>query len=216
MIYAILGLLLGGALGYFAPGYIPKDYVMLFSVALMAGLDTAFGGLRAAMEGNYDDTVFISGFLINILLSVPFALVWLAAIIVAAKYGIENFDTLKDQTHGFLSPSNIRRLSKILRQTEKSASIQTTHPSPFIRSMSSRSSSHRRFMSRRLRKRGLSLDRPMSAKNRPEMSSLRISATWRSTSAIYSSMPPARLALKSPMASRCPSRLRQMLQTSWM
>jgi len=45
--------------------------------------------------------------LINILLSVPFALVWLAAIIVATKYGIENFDTLKDQTHGFLSPSNI-------------------------------------------------------------------------------------------------------------
>ena len=45
--------------------------------------------------------------LINILLSVPFAFVWLAAIIVAAKYGIENFDTLKDQTHGFLSPSNI-------------------------------------------------------------------------------------------------------------
>ena len=26
---------------------------------------------------------------------------------MAAKYGIENFDTLKDQTHGFLSPSNI-------------------------------------------------------------------------------------------------------------
>ena len=45
--------------------------------------------------------------LIHILLSVPFAFVWLAAIIIAAKYGIENFDTLKDQTHGFLSPSNI-------------------------------------------------------------------------------------------------------------
>ena len=45
--------------------------------------------------------------LINILLSVPFALVWLAAIVLAVKYGIENFDTLKDQTHGFLSPSNI-------------------------------------------------------------------------------------------------------------
>lgn len=45
--------------------------------------------------------------LISILLSVPFALVWLVTIIVAAKYGVENFDTLKDQTHGFLSPSNI-------------------------------------------------------------------------------------------------------------
>lgn len=45
--------------------------------------------------------------LINILLSVPFFFVWLATIVVASKYGIENFDTLKDQTHGFLSPSNI-------------------------------------------------------------------------------------------------------------
>jgi putative peptide zinc metalloprotease protein len=45
--------------------------------------------------------------LINILLSKPFALVWLATIIVAAKYGVENFDTLKDQAQGFLAPSNI-------------------------------------------------------------------------------------------------------------
>jgi len=45
--------------------------------------------------------------LIRILLSKPFALVWLATIIVAAKYGVENFDTLKDNAHGFLSPSNI-------------------------------------------------------------------------------------------------------------
>ena len=36
-----------------------------------------------------------------------FFVVWLAAIIVAAKYGIENFDTLKDQAQGFLAPSNI-------------------------------------------------------------------------------------------------------------
>ena len=45
--------------------------------------------------------------LIRFLLSKPFALVWLATVIVAAKYGIENFDALKDQSSGFLSPSNI-------------------------------------------------------------------------------------------------------------
>lgn len=45
--------------------------------------------------------------LINILLSKLFALVWLAAVIVAAKYGVENFDTLKDNAQGFLAPSNI-------------------------------------------------------------------------------------------------------------
>lgn len=45
--------------------------------------------------------------LINILLSVPFAFVWLATIVVAAKYGVENFDALKSQAQGFLAPSNI-------------------------------------------------------------------------------------------------------------
>ena len=45
--------------------------------------------------------------LIACLISKPFALVWLLTVIVAAKYGVENFDTLKDSTQGFLAPSNI-------------------------------------------------------------------------------------------------------------
>lgn len=45
--------------------------------------------------------------LIRFLLSKPFALVWLATVLVAAKYGVENFDALRDQSSGFLSPSNI-------------------------------------------------------------------------------------------------------------
>ena len=45
--------------------------------------------------------------LISCLISRPFALVWLLTVIVAAKYGVENFDALKDSTQGFLSPSNI-------------------------------------------------------------------------------------------------------------
>ena len=45
--------------------------------------------------------------LIRFLLSKPFALIWLATVLVAAKYGVENFDQLKDNAQGFLSPSNI-------------------------------------------------------------------------------------------------------------
>lgn len=45
--------------------------------------------------------------LIACLISKPFALVWLLTVIVAAKYGVENFDALKDSAQGFLSPSNI-------------------------------------------------------------------------------------------------------------
>jgi len=72
MIYAIIGLIIGIVAGIYAPGYIPKEYAAMFSGALMAGLDTAFGGLRAALEGAYDNTIFLSGFLANILLAMFF------------------------------------------------------------------------------------------------------------------------------------------------
>jgi small basic protein len=72
MIYAIIGLIIGIVGGLYAPGYIPKEYAAMFSGALMAGLDTAFGGLRAALEGAYDNTIFLSGFLANILLAMFF------------------------------------------------------------------------------------------------------------------------------------------------
>ena len=57
MIYAIVGLIFGIIGGVLTPGFIPKVYAPYFSVALMAGLDTTFGGLRAAMEGDYDNLV---------------------------------------------------------------------------------------------------------------------------------------------------------------
>ncbi len=69
MIYAVIGLLLGMVLGFFVPWGIPAGYTSLFSVALMACLDSVFGGLRAACNGNFDDRVFISGFFTNALLA---------------------------------------------------------------------------------------------------------------------------------------------------
>ena len=62
MILAICGLALGGALGFLVPWSIPVAYSKLFSIALLASLDSVFGGLRAAGEGNFDDKIFISGF----------------------------------------------------------------------------------------------------------------------------------------------------------
>lgn len=69
MIYPILGLIFGIFLGGFMP-LVPQAYVKLLGVALMACLDAAFGGLRAAKEGSYDTSVFISGFFINSLFAV--------------------------------------------------------------------------------------------------------------------------------------------------
>ena len=70
---------------------------------------------RLSYEGANDGTLLFDpdfllrrlSWLIAVILSKPFLLVWLLTVAVAVNYGVENFDALKDQTHGFLSPSNI-------------------------------------------------------------------------------------------------------------
>lgn len=45
------------------------------AIAILAGLDTILGGLRASMENKFDNVVFVSGFFVNVLLAA--GLLWL-------------------------------------------------------------------------------------------------------------------------------------------
>ena len=69
MLLPILGLIIGLIIGSLCPISIPQEYAKLFSVALLAALDTVFGGLRANAEEKFDTTVFITGFFTNALLA---------------------------------------------------------------------------------------------------------------------------------------------------
>ena len=69
MMRPMLGLLIGIVLGAFSPLAIPLAYPKLFSVALLASLDSVLGGLRAAANKKFNDAVFISGFFTNALLA---------------------------------------------------------------------------------------------------------------------------------------------------
>ena len=69
MVLPAMGLLVGLILGYFLPVVIPFAYAKFFSVALLASLDSVFGGLKAAVMGTFDNTVFISGFFVNALMA---------------------------------------------------------------------------------------------------------------------------------------------------
>ena len=69
MILPVLGLVLGILLGMFFPVVIPVAYAKLFSVALLASLDSVFGGLRAAAADRFTNAVFITGFFSNALLA---------------------------------------------------------------------------------------------------------------------------------------------------
>ena len=44
MLYALAGIVIGFAAGWYFPLYLPFEYARLLSVSLMAALDTVFGG----------------------------------------------------------------------------------------------------------------------------------------------------------------------------
>ena len=69
----LLGLILGIGLGLLTDIQIPSVYENYLSIAVLAALDTMFGGIRARLQNVYDDKVFISGFFFNIVLAAGLA-----------------------------------------------------------------------------------------------------------------------------------------------
>lgn len=69
----LLGLLLGLAFGLLTDIQIPAVYEHYLSIAVLAALDTIFGGIRANLQQVYDDKVFVSGFFFNIALAAALA-----------------------------------------------------------------------------------------------------------------------------------------------
>ena len=69
----LLGLILGVSLGLLSDIQIPQIYSNYLSIAVLAALDTLFGGIRAHLQQIYDDKVFISGFFFNIVLAAGLA-----------------------------------------------------------------------------------------------------------------------------------------------
>ncbi|MFZ5641840.1 MAG: small basic family protein [Bacillota bacterium] len=70
-----LGLLLGFLVGQAFTFVIPAEYAIYLSIAILAALDSALGGVRGVLEKNYDGAVLISGFFMNGVLAA--GLVWM-------------------------------------------------------------------------------------------------------------------------------------------
>lgn len=69
----VVGLLIGLLLGVFLPIDLDQTYSIYMSVAILACLDSVFGGIRASMEGKFDTDIFISGFFGNAILAAGLA-----------------------------------------------------------------------------------------------------------------------------------------------
>ncbi|BAM47713.1 small basic family protein [Amphibacillus xylanus] len=66
----LLFLLVGVGLGLLTDFSIPQLYSNYLSIAILAAMDTLFGGIRAHYEKKFDQRVFLSGFFFNISLAV--------------------------------------------------------------------------------------------------------------------------------------------------
>lgn len=92
-------LALGIFIGLQLPIVIPIIYVQYMSIGILAALDSVLGGLRAHLEGNYENIVFLTGFITNAILASGLAYLgdrlgvelYLAAIVA---FGVRVFDNM--------------------------------------------------------------------------------------------------------------------------
>ncbi|RKN44806.1 small basic family protein [Streptomyces hoynatensis] len=62
----VLGLVLGVAVGVLTRPVVPAVVEPYLPIAVVAALDAVFGGLRAMLDGVFDDRVFVVSFLSNV------------------------------------------------------------------------------------------------------------------------------------------------------
>lgn len=95
----LIGLIIGIIIGGFLDINIPTALMSYMPVAILAALDSIFGGVRAALDKVFDSDIFVSGFFANVIiaagltylgdmLNVP---MYLAAVIVFGTRLFNNF-----------------------------------------------------------------------------------------------------------------------------
>lgn len=85
----LIGCILGAIIGIAAPT-ISYSYSSYLAIAIIAALDSVFGGISGTLKGEFDFKIFISGFFCNSILAILLTLlgnklnvdIYLAAIVV--------------------------------------------------------------------------------------------------------------------------------------
>ena len=115
----ILGLIIGLLLGFSTDIQIPVEYSNYLSIAVLAALDTLFGGIRANLQGIYDEKVFVSGFFFNIILAASLAFLgvhlgvdlYLAAVFA---FGVRLFQNIAVIRRILLSKGSSKKVKKFI------------------------------------------------------------------------------------------------------
>lgn len=103
----LIGLLIGAIIGTTISYEIPIIYAKYMSIAVLASLDSVFGGIKAVLEEKFDGTILLTGFFTNTLLAALLAYLGdrlgvdlhLAAVFA---FGVRLFQNLADIRHHLL------------------------------------------------------------------------------------------------------------------
>jgi small basic protein len=68
-VIAVLGLVVGIVLGLVLRPDVPAGLDPYLPIAVVAALDAVFGGLRAYLDGIFDDKVFVISFISNVVIA---------------------------------------------------------------------------------------------------------------------------------------------------
>lgn len=99
----VIGVLLGVVLGLASGFYVPAAYSEYVAVAILASLDSVFGGVVARLQHEFKVNIFLSGFFGNTLLAVALTFIgkllgidlYLVALIVFGTRLFQNFATIR-------------------------------------------------------------------------------------------------------------------------
>ncbi len=69
MVFALIGILIGGVIGFLLPYTYNTAYSLYISIAILACLDSVFGGIRANLKDEFNIKIFLSGFFGNSILA---------------------------------------------------------------------------------------------------------------------------------------------------
>lgn len=117
----LFALCIGIALGLLTDLDIPAEYANYLSICILAALDTLFGGIRAHLQNNYDELVFVSGFFFNILLAASLSFLgvhlgvdlYLAAVFAFGIRLFQNIAVIRRIVLANLSEKRKQRLKKM-------------------------------------------------------------------------------------------------------
>lgn len=107
--YALLGLIIGIIAGAFTPFSIPTELARYSAIGILGILDSLLGAVRADLQKQYNNTIFLSGLAFNLIVAVVITLLgdrlgldlYLAAVIV---FTMRIFTNLAKIRYTFLTP----------------------------------------------------------------------------------------------------------------